>query len=81
MNVITELERVGWSYEFTAGEDEIKCTCPFHEEGKNENTCSVNTEKQIFNCFSCKKSGDIFTLLAGIGQTTRSVVIIDLEKR
>ncbi len=35
--------------------------CPFHDD--NEPSLSVSSEKQIFKCFSCGASGNVFTFL------------------
>ena len=41
------------------------CRCPYHKNG-NEKTpsMSVSREKQIFTCFSCGATGNVFTFVA-----------------
>lgn len=36
--------------------------CPFHNDVNNPSFC-VNEEKKIFTCFSCHKSGNVFTFI------------------
>jgi len=45
---------------------DFKIPCPFHDDKKP--SCSVNTDKKIFNCFSCGTKGNILdfvTLMNG----------------
>ena len=37
--------------------------CPFHND-KNHASMSVNQTRQIFNCFTCHKAGNVFTFLS-----------------
>lgn len=37
--------------------DDVKVICPFHDDHKP--SCSVNMTKKVFQCFSCKKKGNI----------------------
>ena len=37
------------------------CVCPFHDD--TNPSMSVSREKQIYRCFSCGASGNIFTFL------------------
>lgn len=41
-----------------------KACCPFHVE--KTPSLQVNTEKQMFYCFGCKKGGDVFTFIQEI---------------
>lgn len=42
--------------------------CPFHKEGKERTpSFSINTEKGLFNCFTCHEAGDIRHLLVLLG--------------
>ena len=38
------------------------CVCPFHDD--HSPSMSLSTEKQIYKCFSCGASGNIFTFLS-----------------
>lgn len=80
INVLVELERIGWTYEF-GGENELKCHCPFHED--EHPSCFVNTEKREFVCRAagCGKGGDFITFLAGALKSTRRVIFEDLSSR
>lgn len=80
VSVITELERIGWSFDF-AGEDEISVICPFHND--NSPSCSINVQSRLFKCQTagCDASGDFISFLARALRTTRSAVIADLGTR
>lgn len=41
-----------------------KACCPFHHE--KTPSFNINTEKQMFYCFGCKKGGDIFSFIQEI---------------
>lgn len=54
--------------------EEIKIPCPFEEEPTGK-TLSANNTRNIFQCFRCRKSGDLITftlLLQGINTGTRN---------
>lgn len=78
INVLFELERIGWDSEF-AGDDEIKCKCPFHQD--KTPSCSINIEKQVFKCHACNANGDFITFLAKSLKTTRALVFAELSQR
>jgi len=80
INVLAELERIGWAYEF-AGDAEIKVQCPFHDDKRP--SCGINLEKKVFKCQTagCGADGDVVTFLAKALQTTRRVVFEDLSTR
>ncbi len=42
----------------------FKACCPFHHE--KTPSFNINTERQMFYCFGCKKGGDIFTFIQEI---------------
>ncbi len=42
----------------------FKACCPFHHE--KTPSFQINTDKQMFYCFGCKKGGDIFTFIQEI---------------
>jgi len=50
-----ELKKAGTNY---------KALCPFHKE--TQPSFMVNQERQIFKCFGCGKSGDIFSFIQEI---------------
>jgi len=80
INVLSELERLGITYEWAA-DDEVKCKCPFHED--TTPSCSINVQKRMYVCHAagCKSGGDIVTLLAGFLKVTRATVMVELSKR
>jgi DNA primase len=46
---------------------ELRGRCPIHK-GEGENSFSVNTDKNIFNCFSCNAKGNILEFVAAMEQ-------------
>jgi hypothetical protein len=77
-SVIAELERFGTAWE-SVTDEEVKILCPFHAD--HVPSCHVSTVKQVFKCQACGQKGDVVTLLAKIGETTRRVMWEDLLKR
>lgn len=80
INVIAELERIGWDYDF-AGDDEIKVRCPFHDDKSPSN--HINLKKRVFLCQTagCSSHGDFISFLAGALQTSRAAILADLGTR
>jgi hypothetical protein len=50
--------------------DEYKGKCPFHPESGTNDCFTVNTEKKVFQCFACKKKGNLLDLVKAVGQCT-----------
>lgn len=80
ISVLAELDRAGIDYE-TAGEEEIKILCPFHND--KHPSCAINVKKNLFSCHTagCNAKGDVLTLFAKILGTTRRVIFEDMSKR
>jgi hypothetical protein len=80
INVVAELERIGWGFDW-AGDDELRCLCPFHNDSSP--SCAINVKKERFRCCTagCGAKGDVVTFLAGALKTTREVVKKDLGTR
>ena len=80
INVLAELERIGWSSEW-ASDEEVRVKCPFHED--TTPSCSINIEKRVFSCQTagCGASGDFIKFLCGALKTTRQVIYADLSTR
>lgn len=53
--------------------------CPFHED--TNPSMSVSREKQIFRCFSCGASGNVFTFLMDYDHKSFKEVLKDLGSR
>ena len=47
--------------------NELRGKCPIHK-GEGTDTLHVNTEKNIFQCFSCKAKGNVLDFVAAIEQ-------------
>jgi hypothetical protein len=48
---------------FKRSGDELRGRCPLHE-GKGERTLTVNTAKNVFQCFHCKAKGNVIDFVA-----------------
>jgi DNA primase len=53
--------------------------CPFHDE--NTPSFSVSEEKQVYHCFSCKRSGNALTFIEEIKNLSKSEAIRSLAER
>lgn len=56
-----------YGFTFPAGKPQVTVHCPFHDDGKP--SCGVNLDKKLFNCWSCKASGNILdfvTMMEGL---------------
>lgn len=80
INVLSELERVGLSYEW-AGDSEVKVHCPFHDD--KSPSCNINVDKRVFRCHTagCKAEGDFIAFLAAVLKVERRTIMVDLAKR
>lgn len=78
VSVVAELGALEVPHEFT-GPEELVAICPFHED--TTPSCCINTEKRLFNCKSCKASGDFVTYMAKVIGVSRTTVAHDLIKR
>lgn len=55
--------------------------CPFPDHNDKTASFSVSEDKQLYNCFGCKKSGNIFTFLQTFNGQTFPEAIEYLAKR
>lgn len=53
--------------------------CPFH--GEKTPSFSVNPEMQMYHCFGCKRSGDVFAFVMEREQLTFFEALVQLAKR
>lgn len=62
-----------------SGGGNFKTKCPFHKEGKERKpSFSIHPDKGVFNCFTCKLTGDVEYLLKLLGLPT---ALIEAEIR
>lgn len=80
INALAELERIGWKFE-PRGDDEVAIICPAHEDSTPSCFLNVKKNKWLCQAASCKKHGDIISLLAYMLNSSRAVVIEDLHTR
>lgn len=79
IRALYELERHNWRT-VPIGKDEVRCKCPLH--GKDDTpSVGLNVSKNLWMCYTCKKSGDIVSLIAHITKAERSVVLQELSTR
>ena len=60
MDIITLAEQLGVKQIKKQSNGEFSALCPFHKE--KTPSLSLNPEKNLFNCFGCGESGDIYDL-------------------
>jgi len=54
---------------------ELRGRCPIHK-GEGDRSFHVNLSKNVFNCFSCKKHGNVLDLVAALdGSTVRDAAL------
>lgn len=78
VSIFDELDRLKWKYEPT-GDDEIKCRCPKHDDSTP--SASINTDKKVWHCHTCKTRGDFVTFLAYANNVDRKTILVDLGNR
>lgn len=75
-NIVALVERYVGRGKFS-GESNIMFRCPFHKGGEETKpSFSVNVDLGIFQCFTCKTSGNIIKLLKNLGVSDS---VIDAE--
>lgn len=74
VNVLRELEQLGWEYEFV-GDEEVKCLCPAHAD--KTSSCSINVDKKLFKCHAagCGQTGDFISFMAYATKGSRSAIV------
>jgi hypothetical protein len=79
INVLAELDRMGWKYEF-AGDEEVKCCCPAHAD--KTPSCGINVKKKVWKCMAagCGESGDFISFIAIATKTNRKTIIEYIRK-
>jgi DNA primase len=50
-------------------DDELRGRCPIHQ-GEGQDTFHVNVGKNVFNCFSCKKRGNVLDFVSAMEKCT-----------
>lgn len=57
------LELIGWQENFRRGQ-QLRGKCPLHESANlRSRSFSVNLERKIWQCFKCRKGGDLIDLV------------------
>ena len=62
MEIILARYAVNW---LRRKDDELRGRCPIHE-GESKDTFHVSVSKNVFNCFSCKKRGNVLDFVAAM---------------
>lgn len=81
VNVLAEFEHYKIKFDYTGDNDELKTTCPFHQDSNP--SCFVNVVKKAFKCHTagCEKDGDVISLLAAKTKLSRAQIIAELMQR
>jgi len=58
---------------------EIRCRCPFCDNGRGKLTASINNDKGLFHCFRCDEGLNAVTLYAKINGTDAATAYKELS--
>jgi len=72
-------EVIGQHVSLTKAGQNLKGLCPFHQE--KTPSFSVSPSRQIFHCFGCGSSGDVFTFLTKITGSSFPDTVRELGRR
>lgn len=70
---------IGWQWKIKTG-DQVRGSCPLHVGSGKGNPFSVNTHKKVFQCFKCKKAGNLLELYALLSGTDFYTSMVNLSK-
>ena len=62
------------------GSSTYKAKCPIHTHVDNNPSLSISEEKQLYNCFVCKKGGDVFTFVQEFERISREDAIVKVSE-
>jgi hypothetical protein len=79
VDVVAELNRIGYVWQPTNNEDYICGKCAFHQD--TTPSCYFHLEKQYFSCKACNASGSIAKHIARFLQQPTELVELELRKR
>ena len=63
-----------FNIKFEEGGDWLKLSCPFHVESTGP-SAAVSSSTGLFQCFSCKHTGDVYDAVAALTRQPRAVVM------
>jgi len=65
------------SFEDDSNTSDIRAICPFHLD--TDPSFSINTDKQVYYCFGCKRGGNVITFIKEIEGISKEEAIVYLK--